>query len=70
MAKTLQMQFESSNGKVVLLTVDDPRENLTRNEIEAGMQAIITSDAFHAESFSLTSIKSAKVVDRNVNEII
>lgn len=70
MAKTLQLQFETNNGKELTLSVDDPRSNLTREEIEAGMQSLINSNAFHVDSFSVSAIKGAKVVERNVNEII
>ena len=70
MAKTLQLQFGTDNGKEMTLSVDDPRANLTRQEIESGMQSIINSNAFHVDSFSLTVIKGAKVVERNVDEII
>lgn len=70
MAKTLQLQFETDNGKELTLSVDEPRENLTREEIEAGMQSLINSNAFHVDSFSLSAIKGAKVVERNVSAII
>ncbi|MCM3357335.1 MULTISPECIES: DUF2922 domain-containing protein [unclassified Psychrobacillus] len=70
MAKTLQLQFETDNGKELTLSVDEPRENLTREEIEAGMQSLINSNTFHVDSFSLSGIKGAKVVERNVNSII
>lgn len=70
MAKTLQLQFETNNGKELTLSVDDPRSNLTREEIEAGMQSLINSNAFHVDSFSVSAIKGAKVVERNVNAII
>lgn len=70
MAKSLQLQFETANGKRVSLSVDDPKETLTEAEIEAGMQAIIASNVFHVEGNPLATVRSAKVVERNVTEII
>ncbi|MEK4485956.1 DUF2922 domain-containing protein [Psychrobacillus sp. FSL H8-0484] len=70
MTKTLQLQFGTAAGKNVMLTVEEPKDSLTRNEIETGMQAIITSNVFQVDGAALTSIKSAKVVERNISEII
>jgi len=42
MAKTLQLDFSTTTGKNVILTMDEPRANLTATEVEATMQAIIT----------------------------
>ena len=70
MAKTLQIQFEAANGKSLLVSVDDPKETLTQAQVEAGAQVILTSDVFNVEGTALTVIKSAKIVERNVEEII
>lgn len=70
MTKTLQLQFGTATGKNVMLTVEEPKESLTRNEIEAGMEAIISSNVFQVDGAALTSIKGAKVEERNVSEII
>ncbi len=70
MSKTLQLQFEAANGKGFLLSVDDPKSDLTQAEVEAGMQTIILNNAFQVDGDSLTTIKTAKVVERNVNNII
>ncbi|WP_342597969.1 DUF2922 domain-containing protein [Psychrobacillus sp. FSL H8-0483] len=70
MAKTLQLQFGTTAGKSVMLTVEEPKDSLTRDEIETGMEVIITSNVFQVDGAALTSIKSAKVVERNISEII
>lgn len=70
MAKTLQLQFETDEGKKLLVSVDDPKETLTNTEIEAGMNAIITSKVFHVEGVPLSILKSAKVVERNTTQIV
>ena len=70
MAKTLQLQFETANGKNVTISVDEPKSTLTETEIQTGMQAIIVSNAFQSDGSPLAVIKSAKVVDRTVTEII
>ncbi|WP_144510037.1 DUF2922 domain-containing protein [Bacillus sp. FJAT-22090] len=70
MSKVLQLQFEAANGKNFMLTVDDPKESLTPQEVETGMQAIINSNVFHVDAIPLTVVKSAKVMERNVTTII
>ncbi|MEI4768097.1 DUF2922 domain-containing protein [Psychrobacillus sp. FJAT-51614] len=70
MAKTLQLQFETDNGKLLMVTVDNPKETLTETEIQAGMAAIIASNVFHIGGKPLSAVKSAKVVERNVSQII
>ena len=39
--KKLIMTFKSSDDKKVSISVDDPRENLTENEIKEAMDTII-----------------------------
>lgn len=70
MAKTLQMNFTTENGKNVSLTVDQPREDLTVPEVEAAMQAIINGDVFRVDDFPLKTVKNARIIDRNVTELI
>lgn len=70
MAKTLQLNFSTATGKNVMLTVDEPREDLTAPEIEAAMQAIITSGVFEVDGSPLDTAKNARIVERNVTEIV
>ncbi|QFF99102.1 DUF2922 domain-containing protein [Psychrobacillus glaciei] len=70
MAKSLQLQFETTTGKRLMVTVDDPKDSLTNTEIEVGMEAIIASNVFHVEGIPLSIVKSARVVERNVTQII
>lgn len=70
MSKVLQLQFETALGKNVTISVDEPRDNLTETEIQTGMQTIIASNTFHSDGSPLAVVKSAKIVDRKVTEII
>ncbi len=47
MAQILQMVFKTVAGKSLSLMVNDPKENLTKAQVEAVMQAVIASGAFH-----------------------
>lgn len=70
MAKTLQLIFNTENGKSVTLTVDEPRADFTAPEVEAAMQAIIASSVFEVNDYPLESIKSARVVERDVTDLL
>lgn len=70
MAKTLQLNFETQAGKKVLLTVDEPRENLTAQDVSAAMQVIISAGVFEVEGFPLETAIGARIVERNVTELM
>ncbi|AOV08734.1 DUF2922 domain-containing protein [Sporosarcina ureilytica] len=70
MAKTLQLNFNTANGKNVTLTVDEPRADLTAPAVEAAMQAIIASGVFEVDDYPLETAKSARIVERDVTDII
>lgn len=68
MAKTLELIFETVAGKAVTLTVDEPRENLTAQELFTGMQAIVDQNVFEVSGSPLATAKTARIVERNVVE--
>ena len=70
MAKTLQLNFSTASGKKLMLTVDEPRDNLTTQEVEAAMQEIINSAVFEVNGAFLETAHDARIVERNVTEIV
>lgn len=66
MAKTLELIFETSAGKAVVLSVEEPREDLTALELATGMQTIITQNIFEVEGEHFALAKGARVIERNV----
>ncbi|MTD29892.1 DUF2922 domain-containing protein [Planomicrobium sp. YIM 101495] len=66
MAKTLELIFQTSAGKDVTLTVEDPREDVTEAELAAGMAAVIAQGIFEVEGSLLATAKAARVIDRTV----
>jgi hypothetical protein len=70
MAKTLQLNFNTASGKRISLTVDEPRADLTQQSIEAAMQEIIASNVFEINGALLATVVSARVIERNVTELV
>lgn len=66
MAKTLELIFETTAGKDVVLSVEEPREDLTALELAAGMQTIITQNIFEVQGAQFAAAKGARIVERNV----
>lgn len=70
MAKTLQLNFTTAAGKQTSLTVDEPKAGLTPAEVEAAMQEIINSQVFEVDGSFLATVKGARIIERNVEDLV
>lgn len=70
MAKVLELTFLTAANKPVKLTVDEPREDITQEQVESVMQQVILSNIFLIEESPLATIKGARIVARNTQSII
>lgn len=70
MALTLQLVFTKSDGKDFVLTVDEPRPGVTPAEVKTAMEQIIASGVFKKDGDVLTAVKSARIIDRSVSDLI
>jgi hypothetical protein len=68
MSQVLELKFDTANGKTMTLSVNEPKANLTANEVETAMQTIITSDIFHNNGSSVVGINEARIVERIITE--
>ena len=57
------MTFKSSDDKKVSITVDNPREDLTEEEVKTAMELIKEKNIFAPGGADLASLVSAKVVE-------
>jgi len=64
--KTLRMYFGTQDNGRWLLSVRYPKDNLTAQDVQNAMQAIIDSGAIVSGP---VTILSADIVDRNVSEL-
>lgn len=67
--KTLQLTFNDAENRPFNITLDEPRENVTKEEIERVMDQIIQDQVFMPRGFPLVSKKTARMIDRRVEEI-
>ncbi len=64
----LIMTFKTELDKKVSLSVDNPREDITEEEISDVMTLILTKDIFQPNGSSLVSMVEAKVVTTDTTE--
>ncbi|WP_106495772.1 DUF2922 domain-containing protein [Lentibacillus sp. Marseille-P4043] len=67
--KKLELKFLNKEGKTVTYSLEKPVEPVDPATIKSAMDEIITQNAFTSTGGDLVSIKSARIVERNVEEI-
>ena len=60
--KKLVMTFKTTDDKKVSISVDNPREDLSENEIKSAMELIIDKNIFAPNGEDLAALVSAKIV--------
>lgn len=66
MTKTLEMVFRNENGNTVTLAVPDPKDALTRAQVETVMQNIIAKNVFTSRGGELKQIADVRLRSRDV----
>ncbi len=71
MAQSLQMVFKTVGGKSLALVVNEPKENLTKAQVEAVMQAVIATNAIEtAKGDKPAAIKEIFVISKDKQLLI
>ena len=60
--KKLIMTFKTTDEKSVSLSIDNPRENLTEDEIKSAMDLVVLKNIFSIGGSDILKAVSAKVV--------
>ncbi|KQU13126.1 DUF2922 domain-containing protein [Peribacillus sp. TH16] len=69
MARVLEMIFVTEEGKSATISVENPKEPVDANTVKLAMEQMITGNAFVASSGDFVSIKGARLVERNVEDV-
>ena len=67
--KTLELKFENADGKIVTYSLEQPIEPVDPVAVAAAMDTIIAENAFTSSGGNLVAKKSARVVERNVEDV-
>jgi len=60
--KKLLMTFKTTDDKKISLSIDDPREDITEDEIKTAMDLVVSKNIFAPGGSYIESIVDAKVV--------
>ncbi len=67
--KRLEMTFKNANDGRANISVDEPREDLTPEEIKDVMDGIIEGEIFYSGGGDLVDIIGARIVRTEVEDI-
>lgn len=71
MEKTkLEMEFLNALNRKYTISIDDPKLDLTPEDVETAMEAIITENVFVVSEADLAEIVEARIVTTTVNQLI
>lgn len=70
MTKTLEMIFENSAGKNSKISVRDPKEDLSPEEVQNVMDLIVDKNIFNTSGGDIIASRSARIITREVTEIL
>ena len=66
MEKSLQLVFKNASGTTKIITISNPKENLTKAQTDEAMQKIVAANVFNTLGGDLVQAVEARVVNRNV----
>ena len=66
MEKSLQLVFKNASGNTKLITISNPKDDLTKAQTDEAMQKIIAANVFKTVGGDLVQAAEARVVNRNV----
>ena len=61
MVKTLEMVFRNESGKEVVLSIAEPKDDLTLAQVNTVMQAIVAKNVFSTKTGDLVQIVEARI---------
>lgn len=64
----LVMVFKNRIGKNITLSIDDPRDDLTEEQIKAAMELIIEKNIFKKNNHTFVEAVDAQIVNSQINE--
>ena len=70
MDKELQLVFKTDQGKKKIITVANPREDVTLDEAQAAMQVLIEQAIFENATGELAEIAEARLHTCNMTELL
>ncbi|MDQ7094295.1 DUF2922 domain-containing protein [Desulfosporosinus sp. PR] len=67
--KVIKLVFTTAGDKTFALSITDPKENLSKDDIVAVMNTIIEKNIFLSSSGALTGIQDIRIVNTTTNDL-
>lgn len=69
MARRLEMIFTNAVGRRSTISVDNAREDITQQDVQAAMDAVVSGGIFTTSGGDIVAIDSARIVATEVTDI-
>lgn len=66
--KKLVMTFKNEVGKEVSISIEDPKDDLTEQQIKTAMELIVEKNIFKKNNYAFVSAVKAEVVNTQTTE--
>lgn len=63
------MEFLNEAGKKFVISIEQPREDLTEMEVSQAMNSIITNNIFTSSMLDLVEVSDARIVTTTVDKL-
>ena len=70
MDKRLEMTFITDGGGRLKVSLRDPRQDITAEEVQTAMSTIIAKNIFSSKTGDASAVLSARVVTRDTEDLI
>ena len=67
--KTLNMTFVDEAGKTLSYNILDPKEGLTKEQVEAVAKTVLDGKLFTGDDGELKALKSSQIVTRQIEKL-
>ncbi|NLW22196.1 MAG: DUF2922 domain-containing protein [Tissierellia bacterium] len=65
----LEMEFKDQLGKKFTLTIDDPRPDVTEEEVRTAMENVVNRNIFFTDAGDIVSIVGARLITTTIEEL-
>ena len=66
--KVLYMTFKNALGNSCTISIEDPKDDITEQQVKDYMDLVIQKNIFQPKGYDITTTVSAKVVNANTTE--
>ena len=67
--KKLEMEFLSEINKKYVISIDEPKFDLTHEEVQTAMEAIISDNVFIVSMADLAEVVEARIITTSVEKL-